>query len=295
MDKKFVLPLSIFFGLASSLMPILNFNSKNDISKSNVVNSTVAAYYEVKSDALANEVAEDVNLFNAEDSDKPKNQLEVSASENVEIIKTPDPVIASAVQPAPVSRGNAAPNIEKPENQDTKTSTVKKESSSNKGTSSNSSSVSKTETLDWKTANKVFSIGSVVEVTDTYTKKTFKIKRTMGGNHADCEALTKEDAQIIKSIWGGFSWDVRPIIINVKGRKLAASMSSLPHAGVDSAPAYAVVDNRSEGYGTGENLDTIKGNGMDGHFDVHFLNSTRHKDGKVDPNHQKAIKIAGSK
>lgn len=154
----------------------------------------------------------------------------------------------------------------------------------------------KVENLDWwKAGNKAFPIGSVVTVKDVYTGKTFKIKRTMGSNHADCEALTLADTNVIKSIWGGFSWDVRPVHIFINGRVLAASMSGQPHAGVDSAPAYATVNNRSENYGTGENLDTIKGNGMDGHFDVHFLNSQRHKDGQVDPRHQAAIKIAASK
>ncbi|MDP4090297.1 MAG: hypothetical protein Q8930_13625 [Bacillota bacterium] len=153
----------------------------------------------------------------------------------------------------------------------------------------------KVEMLDWwKSARDVFPIGSVVTVKDVYTGKTFKIKRTMGANHADCEALTLEDTKIIKSIWGGFSWDVRPVHIYINGRILAASMAGQPHAGVDSAPAYAVVDNRSEGYGRGENLDTIKGNGMDGHFDVHFLNSTHHFDGKLDSRHQAAVKVASN-
>ena len=152
------------------------------------------------------------------------------------------------------------------------------------------------ELLDWWTQGKnVFKIGTTSVIQDVSTGKTFKIVRTMGSNHADCEAATKADADIIKSIWGGFSWDVRPVIVNVGGRRLAASMSSLPHAGVDSAPAFATVSNRSEGYGTGDNLDVIKGNGMNGHFDVHFLNSTRHKDGKVDPRHQAAIKVAAKK
>lgn len=152
------------------------------------------------------------------------------------------------------------------------------------------------EVLDWwKQAKNVFKTGSTAVIEDVKTGKTFKIVRTMGSNHADCEAASKADADIIKSIWGGFSWDVRPVIVNVAGRRLAASMSSLPHAGVDSAPALATVDNRSEGYGRGENLDIIKGNGMNGHFDVHFLNSTRHKDGQVDPKHQAAIKISAKK
>jgi hypothetical protein len=155
---------------------------------------------------------------------------------------------------------------------------------------------SKVEVLDWwKQAKNVFKIGTTAVVQDVNSGKTFKIVRTMGSNHADCEAASKADADIIKSIWGGFSWDVRPVIVNVGSRRLAASMSSLPHAGVDSAPAFTTVDNRSEGYGRGDNLDVIKGNGMNGHFDVHFLNSTRHKDGQVDPRHQAAIKVAAKK
>lgn len=144
----------------------------------------------------------------------------------------------------------------------------------------------------WKSARFIFTKGRVAEITDVRTGRTFKIIRTMGTNHADCEALTKKDAQIIKSIWGGFNWNVRPVIVKIGNRRLAASMSSMPHAGVDSRPAYAMVSSRSGGYSRGENLDVIKGNGMDGHFDVHFLNSTRHKDGKKDPRHQAAIKIA---
>jgi hypothetical protein len=156
--------------------------------------------------------------------------------------------------------------------------------------------IPKTELLDWwKEAQFIFARDSIATVKDVYTGKTFKVKRTMGTNHADSEALTLKDTETIKSIWGGFSWDRRPVHVYINGRVLAASMSAMPHAGLDSAPAYAYVNNRSDGYGSGENLDVIKNNGMDGHFDIHFLNSTRHKDGKIDPEHQKMIKIAAQK
>jgi hypothetical protein len=172
-------------------------------------------------------------------------------------------------------------------------------SSTTKSTAASKSvqpTLGKTELLDWwKQGNAAFPVNSVATVKDVNTGKTFKIKRTMGSNHADCEALTLEDTNIIKSIWGGFTWTTRPVHVIINGRTLAASMSSMPHAGVDSAPAFKVVDNRSVGYGRGENLDVVKGNGMDGHFDIHFLNSTRHKDGKIDPRHQESIKIAASK
>lgn len=147
----------------------------------------------------------------------------------------------------------------------------------------------KVELLDWNIAKNIFSINSTAEVMDVHTKKTFRVKRTMGTNHADAEALTAEDTKIIKSIWEGFSWERRPIILTINGRKLAASMSAMPHAGIDAAPAFKVIDNRSQGYGRGQNLDVVKENGMDGHFDIHFLNSTRHMDGKKDPQHQAAI------
>jgi len=151
------------------------------------------------------------------------------------------------------------------------------------------------ELLDWwKSARYIFKVGSVAEVTDLYTGKTFKVKRTMGTNHADCEALTINDTKIMMSIWGGYSWNTRPVIVKINGKRIAASMSFMPHAGIDSKPAFTVVSSRSGGYGRGENLDVIKGNAMNGHIDIHFLNSTTHKTGKKNPEHQRSVlKAAG--
>ena len=40
----------------------------------------------------------------------------------------------------------------------------------------------------------------------------------------------------MKSIYGGdWSWERRPVIITVNGRKLAASMAGMPHAGVEGS------------------------------------------------------------
>lgn len=126
------------------------------------------------------------------------------------------------------------------------------------------------EYLDWWTeAQYVFPINKTAKVTDFYTGKQFNVKRTIGANHADCEPLTYTDTEIAKSIWGGYSWTARPVIINVDGRKIAASMSFMPHG-----------------------VEYIANNKFDGHFDIHFLNSTRHSDGKIDSSHQKAIKAA---
>ncbi|MFD1738122.1 LysM peptidoglycan-binding domain-containing protein [Bacillus salitolerans] len=123
----------------------------------------------------------------------------------------------------------------------------------------------------WSEAQYVYSIGKVAKVTDFATGKSFNVKRTVGANHADAETVTIADSDIAKSIWGGYSWTPRAVIVEVDGRKIAASMSFYPHG-----------------------VDYIAGNGINGHFDIHFKDSTRHKDGAVDPYHQTQVhKAAG--
>lgn len=141
--------------------------------------------------------------------------------------------------------------------------------------------------------NKVFDIGKVATVYDIDTGKTFRVKRTFGVNHADCETLTNEDTRVMKEIYGGkWSWDRRAVILDVDGVKIPASMAGMPHAGVNNKPARAYVTNRSGGFGRGTNLDTIKGNGMDGHFDIHLLNSRTHGTNRVEPKHQRMVQKA---
>lgn len=127
------------------------------------------------------------------------------------------------------------------------------------------------EYLDWWTeAQYVFPINKIATVTDFQTGKRFQIKRTTGAFHADCEPLTTKDAAIIKEVWGGqYSWKERAVIVEVDGRKIAASMASMPH-----------------------DVEYIKDNNFNGHFDLHFRNSTRHKDGAISPAHQAQIRIA---
>lgn len=153
------------------------------------------------------------------------------------------------------------------------------------------------ELLDWwNEAQYVFYTGAIAKVTDFNTGRVFYIKRTIGANHADCETLTLKDTNIMRELWSGvWKWSNRPVTIEVGGRKLAASMAGMPHAGLDSYPALANIYNRSGDYGYGPNFDFIKGNGLDGHFDVHFLNSTRHNSGSIDPDHQAKLHISAGK
>lgn len=168
-----------------------------------------------------------------------------------------------------------------------KTNTAVALSTPNRGSSSSSVA------LDWWTeASDVFSVGTVAKVIDVHTGKSFNVKRTFGHNHADCEALTSEDSAIIKEIWGGWSWDRRPVIVEVGDIRIAASMAGMPHAGLDNSPALSTVSGRSGDFGRGLNYDAVKGNDMNGHFDIHFLNSKTHGSNKVDPKHQAAIRQA---
>lgn len=130
------------------------------------------------------------------------------------------------------------------------------------------------ELLDWwSEAQYVWPIGVDARITDFYTGVSWNVRRTVGANHADVEPLTVNDANTMKNIWGGsWSWASRPVIVEVKGRKIAASASAMPH-----------------------DVEYIKNNGFNGHFDVHFYNSTRHVDGQMDQNHQKNVKIAAGK
>ncbi|WP_026476663.1 LysM peptidoglycan-binding domain-containing protein [Alkaliphilus transvaalensis] len=130
------------------------------------------------------------------------------------------------------------------------------------------------ELLDWWTeAQYVVPIGKIFTIIDFQTGRSWQAKRTIGANHADTEPLTARDANIMKEVWGGnFSWATRAVIVEVDGRRIAASASSLPH-----------------------DIQYITNNSFNGHFDLYFLNSTRHVDGRSDANHQANVLRAGGK
>lgn len=139
-----------------------------------------------------------------------------------------------------------------------------KESVTSKG--SGSSGGLKTERLNW--FSNVYKIPkrSVFWVKDCKTGKTFQVKRWSGGNHIDAEPYTKKDTQTIRSIYGGFSWRRRSILVKYNGHVYAASMNFFPHG-----------------------TQTIYNNGFDGHFCIHFYGSKTHGTKRVDSEHQNAV------
>ena len=127
--------------------------------------------------------------------------------------------------------------------------------------------------LNWfSEAQYIFPRQGIATVTDLYTGVSFQMKRTGGTNHADSEPLTTADAQKIKNIWGGWSWTRRPVIVEVGGVRIAASMHGMPHA-----------------------YDRIGGNGMTGHVCIHFYKSRNHVRNAVDSTHQRCVAIAAGR
>ena len=131
----------------------------------------------------------------------------------------------------------------------------------------------KSKSMDWFKSNiqSIFNKGRVATVTDVKTGISWQVKRTGGSNHADVQPLTAADTAAMKKACGSDfnTWHRRAIWVSINGEKYAASMNCMPH-------------------GNGN----ITNNNFDGHHCIHFTNSKTHESGKVDPDHQAAIKRA---
>lgn len=128
------------------------------------------------------------------------------------------------------------------------------------------------ELIPWEKARHIFAHLNVALVTDVDTGKSFWAQRRAGSNHADVQPLTAQDSRIMKSIYNGkWSWDRRAIIVSSRNRRIAASMSGMPH-------------------GAG----AIQNNEFDGHFCIHFYGSKTHSTNRADIRHQQMVlKAAG--
>jgi LysM repeat protein len=126
------------------------------------------------------------------------------------------------------------------------------------------------EFLDWEYASWILDTHATATLQDVITGRTFKVFRLGGSNHADVETLTAADTAVMKELYGGqWSWETRPVLVQIDGRTIAASMAGMPH-----------------------DIETITDNNMQGHFDLHFLNSRTHNTNSIDPDHQKKVQIA---
>ncbi|NOU97794.1 hypothetical protein GC093_31865 [Paenibacillus sp. LMG 31456] len=125
--------------------------------------------------------------------------------------------------------------------------------------------------VPWDKAKGIIPKKKKFKVIDVETGLSFNVQRRAGKHHADVQPLTKEDTAIMKQIYKGkWSWKRTAIVVQTGNKFLAASMHGMPHGG-----------------------DGIPDNDFSGHFCIHFLGSTTHGSGNVDPEHQLMVYKAG--
>lgn len=122
------------------------------------------------------------------------------------------------------------------------------------------------ELLPWQDARWVFNPEARATIVDMYTGKSFQVFHLGGSNHADVEPVSTSDTNIMKSVFGQWSWAKRPVWVMIDGRKLAASLAGMPH-----------------------DVEFIGNNGVAGHFDLYFLNSRSHNDNSLNQEHQQNV------
>lgn len=123
------------------------------------------------------------------------------------------------------------------------------------------------EPMPWPEVDRLWPWDERVVVRDLETGLTFVADRYGGNRHADVQPATPGDTRIMKAIYGGeWSWLRRAVVVEVKGRRVAASMNGMPH-------------------GDGTILD----NDFRGHSCIHFAGSTTHGSGRADPGHRLMI------
>ncbi|MDP4550874.1 hypothetical protein Q9251_08255 [Alkalihalobacillus macyae] len=125
--------------------------------------------------------------------------------------------------------------------------------------------------LKWEKADEIVPRKSIFTIVDVESGKSFQVQRRAGSRHADIQPLTNKDTEVMKEIYTKWSWKRRAAIVIADGQMIAASMNGMPH-------------------GAGA-LD----NGFNGHFCLHFLNSTTHGSSSPDPAHKLMILKAAGK
>jgi LysM repeat protein len=125
----------------------------------------------------------------------------------------------------------------------------------------------------WENGMRLWTVGTEGTLRDLGTGKTFKVKYMAGSNHSDVEPLTLTDTNIMKSIYGSWSWNnthKRPMVLYfTKGGEnyqMAVSLTAMPHG-----------------------VETITNNGFEGHTDMYFYNSLGHGNPVLDSIHQANI------
>jgi len=152
--------------------------------------------------------------------------------------------------------------------------------------------IKQAQVVDWKSFDNMFGYDENIIIIDYYSGRYFVTSRMGGANHADIEPVDIQSTENMNKALSNGMGKRRPVIILFDdGRSFLASSFMVGHAGVDSEPYLKVVDKRSNGYGKGENYDSVKGNGLDGHICLFVNGCLNHYDGKKNYNHEENLKF----
>lgn len=107
-------------------------------------------------------------------------------------------------------------------------------------------------------------------IVDVRTGVRLKIRRVGGYEHADVEPATAADTKKLKKLYGGrWSWDSRAVVLEVKGKRIAAAINGMPHG-----------------------KEISKTNNFKGQFCLHLYKSVCHGSEKENAYHQRNIEYA---
>lgn len=123
----------------------------------------------------------------------------------------------------------------------------------------------------WENGRRLFTVGAKATLKDLQTGISFNVKYYGGSNHADIVPLTTSDTNNMKKIYPTWSWSaMRPMVLyftqGTTNYQLAVSLTGMPHGTTD-----------------------IYDNGVSGHLDMYFYNSTSHSTNEISPTHQNNI------
>jgi LysM repeat protein len=123
----------------------------------------------------------------------------------------------------------------------------------------------------WENARRLFTVGQTATLKDLASGTTFNVKYYGGSNHADIVTLTQQDTDELEKIFSTWSWsNMKPMVLYFSqggvNHQLAVSVTGMPHSSTD-----------------------ILTNGLSGHIDMYFYNSTSHVNNTMNTTHQNNI------
>lgn len=126
------------------------------------------------------------------------------------------------------------------------------------------------EMLEWSVVRNILPKNTPVTAIDVRTGRRFQFVSFSHGRHADIIPATREDTEILRQIFGGWTWNPRPVVILIGERTIAASINGMPHGGTPNP-----------------------NNGMNGHICMHFVGSSTHNGNRShERDHQNAVREA---